>query len=175
MQLLTIALLLTGQLVLAAEQKPAVNQPIPPELSAFMSLDLEDRDPSWVTGFDENGKPVQDPENYDDEFSFSDSEFPDFSTILSQRRPRDDEEKPLNKERIIQQSDINQFRDNSDEGSDWDDWETEYNPTQESSFYTGEGAQDTEDVTLQPSTSELDSYLKTENSESASGFSSATL
>lgn len=166
MLLLNVALILAGQRLLASEKPSKVNQQIPPELAQFMSLDLEDRDASFVTGFDSTGNPVTDGHDSDD-FDFSEDEFPDFSAFLAKPRPREQEEKPLNKEAIL-------YRDDSDEASDWDD-SSEYIPTREESFYTGVGAQGTtEEVTLNESTPELDSYLKTEQSE-ASGFDSSSL
>lgn len=103
---------------------------------------------SFYTGVEEDGTPVKDASTEED---FPNDYFPAIPSNLGINALR----KPLNEETIRA---FERWAEKSDESEE--SWSSEFVPTRETSFYTGEGAVDTVETPLNPSTPELQALEK---------------
>jgi hypothetical protein len=100
---------------------------------------------SFYTGVEADGTPVQDGSTEED---FPEDYFPNVPSSLGINTLR----KPLNENRIRQ---FEQWAERSDDSEGSSSWSSEYTPTREAAFYTGEGAKNTPDIPLNPATPEI--------------------
>lgn len=103
---------------------------------------------SFYTGIQEDGTPVKDASTDDD---FPEDFFPRIPSSLGIDALR----KPLNEDRIRA---MDQWADKSDDSEE--SWSSEFVPSRETSFYTGEGAKDTLEVPLNPNSPDMQALEK---------------